>query len=151
MRYTLLVGEAPGRLEHLKNYDPLVGRCSQFLAQLAMMDHADFLSRTIRVNLFNTIVKAKDWDKAAAAKNLERIVSSQSYVKTIVLLGQRVQAAAGKTHLRTIGFAGVALVKTGRARIYNLPHPSGRCRWWNSVGNRTIACAILRTALLEDV
>lgn len=145
----MLVGE---QFSAYHQADPLVGRCTRWLATMAGVDHATLLKATDRRNLMPGV--GKSWNHPAQharvhAYELAKVMRLESH-RGVVLLGRRVQAAFADRIGWTRPDAGrdMAMGLVGsinRIPVWHCPHPSGRCRWWNDADNRARAYVILGT------
>ncbi len=105
------------------------------LADLYGLSPEDYLERTDRVNLHPLPRPASEDDGAATCL-------------APLLRGRRVLALGGRVS-RALG-AGPDLTSwslRGDSVIASLPHPSGRCRWWNDGTNAESARGFLRRSL----
>lgn len=132
----LLVGEQPNGTPGPDG--PLGGRSAARLAALAGVDVSWVLAQR-RTNL---IPYAGSWDAEEARVEAKRLDVEGPPVE-FVLLGRRVAAAFGLSHVRA--FTHLRL-DSGRPAVL-LPYPSGRCRLWNDPTNREIARRILARLL----
>lgn len=142
MKKVLFVGEAISK----EGQQPLVGKASQWLANVAEMPHEEFLVKTERANLMSK--PTSRWPASYARTAACRMFGARytpSDFKAIVLLGRRVQAAAWPILLVQAPFTPMGLAGYWhRTPVYFVPHPSGRCRWWNDLTNRRGAGILLR-------
>jgi hypothetical protein len=94
----------------------------------------DYLTKFDRRNLVNEKQWSMEKAKKAASLFLEHAAG-----RTIVLLGDDVRRALGVEKLEP----GVRLW-CGGTSFYQLPHPSGRCHWYNDESNRRLAADLLK-------
>ncbi len=96
----------------------------------------DYLRAFDRTNLLPSVYAAR-WD-SAAARDAAVLLRLGIGGRTVVLLGDAVRRAFRVPR----GEAGVAQT-IDAATVYCLPHPSGRCLWYNDSENRTRAGELL--------
>lgn len=100
---------------------------------------AQYISRFDRRNLLS----ARSWSareaRDAAAKFLER--ESELRDRTVVVFGNEVRRLLGLER------SGRPIVRNGVTYV-QLPHPSGRCRWYNESRNASAASRILADLFL---
>jgi uracil-DNA glycosylase len=142
----LLVGQCPSASGPPA---PLEGRIGLRLAELAGVDLAHYLAHTDRVNVWPTPVAANAWPEAEVKARAEKIVEGRFFEgRVIVLFGELVATAFG------VDFDPDVLTTPHhgprRTRIYVLPHPSGRNRWWNDAANVARAAEIARRIWGEE-
>jgi hypothetical protein len=141
MARPLLVGECAGR--HyvpglpLHTYPP--GAAGDRLSRILRMDHVEYLRTFDRVNLCD-----RTWDSARAYCRAMALMDGRH--RKFVLLGRRVAKAFG---VNTNLVLTVVQLHPGprSAEALLLPHPSGRCRYWNDEMDRARA----RVALNEFI
>ena len=136
----LIIGEAPGPSGAA---DPLGGRASRFLAQLADRSQDAFLLAVERRNLLDSW-PGGDGEGSAfplyAAAEAARVVRPTLDGRRVLLLG-RVGQVFG------IQQGWYEWVYLGTARVARFPHPSGLNRLWNDQAERRAAGRFLRAAL----
>lgn len=143
MKSLLIVGEAGWR----SGIDPASctgARLGRLLGAEDVNDVAAF------VNLLSAGEAAGGWDRRLAAERADSVAWSLRGdplpARRAVLLGARVAAA--------FGLGGgpcwkMSLAEVGGVPTLLLPHPSGRCRWWNTRANVLAAERALRRVLAE--
>jgi len=99
------------------------------------VSRSDYLSGFDRVNL----IHSRTWDKAAALHSARRLPSLYQG-RTILVFGAAVRDALGLPEVL------IHPVHKDGCEWRQLPHPSGRCRWYNDPD-----CAALAAALLEEL
>lgn len=144
---TVIVGEVAGRTSD-EPLDP-ASQSGGRLADLAGLDHEEFLDRFDRINIIPSIFEEQldpafmrlRW-KQSSGCNLRSILHG----RRVILLGAAVAGAMGvadQPHFRWFRTSwGVASV---------IPHPSGKNRWWNEPDNVSRARHFMRRALLPCV
>lgn len=94
--------------------------------------HEDYLRAFDRVNL----VPLREWDEEVARRRAPGMLREMEG-REVVVLGTRVRAALGVPPLL------VHPQDHAGATYRQLPHPSGRCLWYNDPENRRIAAVLL--------
>jgi uracil-DNA glycosylase len=130
----IVIGEAPPRTAPA-NHEALSGASGRRLADLAGLSWAAWLALDRR-NLLPRYYEP--WDRALAATAALEVISE--HPDALLLLGRRVAAAFGitsppLTRLRD---------EVWGTDVLLVPHPSGRCRWWNDPDNAAAARGALR-------
>jgi len=103
--------------------------------RLPEVSRSDYLSGFDRVNL----IHSRRWDKAAALHSARRLPSLYQG-RTILVFGAAVRDALDLPAVL------IHPVQKDGCEWRQLPHPSGRCRWYNDPD-----CATLAAALLEEL
>lgn len=129
----IFVGQCPSRPS--RHTHALTGRCGARLGGLLGISTLQFAKTHRRVNL----CKTPEWNDAEAVENAARIVRSG---RKAILLGRKVQQIFGARAVDVVGE-----VRYGEQLFLCMPHPSGRCRFWNSKSNREKAATALRAFL----
>jgi hypothetical protein len=105
--------------------------------------------RTVRWNLLATpVTEEAPWDPAYARGCAWRLIRTIPGGSHVILLGSRVTEAA-RVFLGP-GLAWWLRYQSDRELAHwfaTVPHPSGRCRWWNDERNRRAAREFLRAAM----
>ena len=84
------------------------------------------------------------WDKGRASELLAEALPRLEG-RTVILLGLEVQRAAGLPRLPNV------IPIRERGIVFRcLPHPSGRCRWYNDPVNREMASLVLEELYLRS-
>lgn len=119
-RRIIFVGERPS--SPVSRAEALTGRCGKRLADLLGLSLQTYIVVCDRVNLCGGM----RWSPLEARAS---VVALKARGGRIVLLGRRVGAEFGIS----AGF--LTTHCGGSALLLLLPHPSGRCRWWNAPSN----------------
>ena len=136
--HTLFVGEAPASLDAA----PLTGDTGRRLSSLLGVE--DVRSVAAAVNLYGRPTERGDWDETTA-RNAWSSLDVYSY-RYVVLLGRRVQAAAGFPGREQLT---VHEIPGSKQRAVLVPHPSGLNRFYNDPDNRRRAAELLRRVIKE--
>lgn len=99
----------------------------------------DYMRRFERVNLCYG-----GWDDVKARQAADLLKKKWSN-RLVVLLGSPVREAFGLPFPR-----GVEPIVVGTNTYFCLPHPSGRCRWYNDEVNRARAADLMTQLYRED-
>lgn len=134
-RTVLLVGEVNPYSEHPEHALLPWPRnaAGDRLSRILGITHRDYLNRFARINL---CVLA--WSRPLAEAEARRIRAG--FLCPVVALGRKVAEAFG------VEYRPFAVVSHAPQPLGVLPHPSGRCRVWNSPDARSSA-----RALVEDL
>ncbi len=102
-----------------------------------MRQYRDTFDRT-------NLVRGQDYDGTRArARAHELTIALENSGRTVVLLGQAVRAAFG--HPRLL----VHPQEIGGCTWRQVPHPSGRCLWYNDAENRKVVAMLLEELYVE--
>lgn len=108
------------------------------LWRLSNLPLQDWLDRTQRVNLLDPGPLPKDYRRRAAVRGA--YIGGLVRARTVVLLGNDVSIAVGH-EAAPLRWSGTWVA---------IPHPSGRCRFYNDPVNRAAVSSLLTDLLYRD-
>lgn len=138
MRGIIFVGQAPGKTGSPD--EPLLGGFpGKKLCSLFRLSHEEFKAcKRVNLNRVRMYGNGCDgFDRIAGKAEAERILRETD--EDLVILGKEAANAFG------LEYVPLAVHRLGERRFLILPHPSGRCRWWNDPRNRDGASAACLT------
>lgn len=150
-RKILLVGEDFGNslAQYHSNRYALTGQSGQRIATLAGLSFPEAYVRVF--DRTNVVTRPVDWDdRDAVAHGVERVMSMIAERDRVMLLGRRVAAALEVLDMCLLEWKSWPSWRDGTtvsATVARFPHPSGRNRWWNELGNIELARAFLKNAV----
>lgn len=158
---TYLVGERPTAETLDAPLHPDRCRGGSRLRELSGLTHYEFMARFVRVNIFGL---GEPFSAPVGRQRAADILDNAADGASFVLLGVEASLAFGLMPDRTpemrwldldCGYA--VRLRHGRHRmtitvpllekpwrVARMPHPSGRCRWWNDPDNRRRAEEFMR-------
>lgn len=144
-RHCLLVGEDPGT--QVDGAPAFIAEGSSGLRLAEWLEVADARDACATVNLFDR--RPDPWDRIDAASAARELLVRYEQ-RRLLLCGRKVAEAFGLRSAEPLVWTPLELVGTFRLVAY-LPHPSGRCRWYNEPSNVHAAREFVRWAVDDSI